>query len=129
MKKILAVVFVSLIAIVGCRAVAPVYNVEKAPVVSDAGTNVGADQVKKAIIRGGAGLGWMMKPVAAGHIVGTLNLRKHMAKVDIHYDAKSYSIKYKDSVELKYDGTNIHPNYNGWVQNLQRNIDIQLNML
>ena len=38
------------------------------------------------------------------------------------YDTKSYSIKYKDSSNLNYDGKSIHKNYNGWVENLDKAI-------
>jgi hypothetical protein len=49
--------------------------------------------------------------------------------VDIPYSAKSYSITYKSSSNLNYDGTTIHSNYNGWVQNLHKAINTQLNTL
>ena len=88
-----------------------------------------ADSVGKAILRAGGSLGWVMKKVKDGKLVGTLMLRKHVAIVAIDYSAKSYSIHYKDSQNLNYDGTNIHSNYNGWVQNLNRAIQSQLSML
>lgn len=49
-----------------------------------------------------------------------------MAQVDIPYNAKAYSIQYKNSANLKYDGVSIHSNYNGWVQNLDRAIQSRL---
>jgi hypothetical protein len=87
------------------------------------------DDVQKAIIRAGAGLGWQMKPVEPGLIVGTLTLRTHMAMVNVKYDAKTYSITYKDSSNLDYTGDSIHKNYNGWVTNLDRGIQSQLSNL
>jgi len=130
MKKLfvrLMLVLAAVGVIVGCRT-APVYNVENQTIVANV-KNVSASDVKKAIIRAGGSLGWQMKADKPGHILGTLFLRDHMAQVDINYSSKSYSITYKDSKNLKYDGTNIHNNYNGWVQNLQRNIDVQLSTL
>jgi hypothetical protein len=113
-------------ALTGCRT-APVYNVSDAPVnVSEKAT---ADDVKKAILDAGAGLGWQMIMVEPGHIEGRLFLRTHSAIVDIPYSTESYSITYKDSTELKYDGTNIHSNYNGWIQNLDRAIQGRLSAL
>ena len=40
----------------------------------------------------------------------------------------SYSIDYKNSLNLKYDSTKntIHKNYNGWIQNLDNAIQVQL---
>ena len=130
MKKLLFKFLILAVAagvVVGCKT-APVYNVEGQTIVTNV-ENVKMDDVKKAIIRGGASLNWVMKVDKPGHIVGTLNLRNHMAQVDINYTAKSYSITYKDSKELNYDGSNIHSNYNGWIQNLQRNIDVQLSTM
>ena len=84
---------------------------------------------KQYIFAAGTGLGWMMKEVEPGHIVATLALRSHIAKVDIKYDKKSYSITYKDSENLNYNGKSIHSNYNGWIQNLNRSIQAQLSNL
>ncbi len=80
-----------------------------------------ADQIRRA----GASLGWNMQTVSPGLIRGTLNLRDHQAIVDIPYDTERFSIRYSSSVNLNYDGTNIHPNYNSWVQRLQRTIIAQ----
>ena len=38
----------------------------------------------------------------------------------------TYSILYRDSNNLDYDGVNIHSNYNGWVQRLSAEINAQL---
>lgn len=131
MNKSLALVLLiglSLAIATGCRS-NPVYNVQDATVVTSTDKPASAEDVKKAIVRAGTALGWNMKTEKPGHIVGTINLRKHMAQVDIKYNAQSYSITYRDSQNLDYDGTNIHSNYNGWVQRLQQNIQSQLNML
>ena len=121
-KLPLLLAFIMTASLMGCRT-NPVYNVEGAPItISHKHTNV---DVEKSIIRAGATLGWQMKRVGKGHIVGTLHLRDHVAVVDITFDSKIYNIKYKSSVNLKYDGTNIHKNYNGWVQNLDRAIQAQ----
>ena len=120
-------VSLSLAFIAGCRSAA-VYNVDDAAVVTSV-DKYSAQDVKKAIMRAGGSLGWMMKENGPGKIVATLNIRKHMAKIDIDYSTKSYSIRYKDSQNLNYDGTNIHSNYNGWIQRLNDNIQIQLNTL
>ena len=114
----------SLALMVGCRT-ATLMDVKDAPVEA-ASKQVTADEVKEAILRAGARLGWRMREEKPGHLVGTLHLRSHMAQVDIPYSTKSYSILYKDSENLKYNGTSIHRNYNGWVQNLDRAIRTQL---
>jgi hypothetical protein len=112
----------------GCRT-APVMDVVDAPVIEPAGgPKLTADQVKLAIQRAGATLGWQIKEVQPFLLDGTLHLRTHMAKVNIPYSAERYSIVYKDSQNLQYDGTNIHRNYNGWVQNLDKAIKVQMGL-
>jgi hypothetical protein len=109
--------------LVGCR-IAPVYDVQSAPVVTSRPATM-AD-IERSIRAAGAGLGWQMVARGPGAMEGTLVLRDHRAVVDIKYDTKTYSIKYKDSSNLQYDGSSIHKNYNGWVQNLDNAIRASL---
>jgi hypothetical protein len=111
-------------ALAGCAQ--PIYNVKGAPVETPGGKPPTLAEVEKAVVRAGTALGWKMQPTKPGHVLGTLNLRSHTAIVDVTYDTRTYSITYKDSVELNYDGTNIHKNYNGWIQNLDKGIRAQL---
>ncbi len=113
------------VALAGCTS-QPIYNVQGAPIETVGGRPPSIGDVEKAILRAGAALGWKLQPVRPGAMVGTLSLRSHTAIVDVTYDARSYSITYKDSVELNYDGSNIHRNYNGWIQNLDKGIRAQL---
>jgi len=129
MRKLMPIlVLATAAAIVGCRATAPVQNVSGAPIEASI-PNPSLDAINKAIIRAGSTLGWQMTPKKPGLIEAELRLRTHMARVNIHYDTKTYSITYADSHDLAYDGANIHPNYNGWVQNLDRAIRAQLSTL
>jgi hypothetical protein len=110
-------------ALVSCRK-SPIYNVNNAAV--SAPKRVTLNDVRGAIERAGNGLGWQMQPTGPGRLVGTLNLRSHMAQVDIQYTTTSYSITYRDSKDLNYDGSNIHSNYNNWIRNLDQAIKQQL---
>ena len=110
--------------ITGC--VKPVHDVHDSAVTTVRDISLSKKEVKKAIIRAGIHKGWKMKEVKPGHIVGTLHLRDHMAKVNIKYSEKRYSITYKDSSNLNYDGTNIHRNYNNWIIYLDRAIQVYL---
>jgi hypothetical protein len=122
----LAVLAAAMVGMAGCRTVA-VYDVVDAPVVTPAGgQKLSSAQVRNAIIRAGQGLGWQIKEVQPFLLEGTLHLRTHMARVNIPYSAERYSIVYKDSENLQYDGKMIHSNYNGWVQNLDKAIKTQL---
>lgn len=106
-----------LFLVAACRAT-PVYNVEQAAFT--AGLTI--EQARLAIIRGGDWHGWQVRDIGPGQAVATLNLRNHKAVVDITYDRKTFSIAYKSSTNLDYDGETIHQKYNGWVSNLARSI-------
>jgi PBP1b-binding outer membrane lipoprotein LpoB len=123
-KKLL---FIALLAftlgLMGCRT-EPVYNVQDSP-VNTVG-KISKTNVKKAIMAAGAGLGWRMKEVKPGHIVGSIMLRGNTATVDIPYTTKTYSIVYKNSNGLKYDGSKINKQYNKWIMNLDNAIQQRL---
>ena len=114
------------IALTACNTIAPIQNVENVPVSSSSNKPLTPAEVRGAIVRAGAGLGWIMKDAGPGTINGTLILRTHTAEVQIPYSAASYSIVYKSSINLQESGGKIHRNYNGWVQNLNRGINAQL---
>ncbi len=124
--RLFAVVCIAIL--LGACRVATVYEVKDAAVVANK-ANPTKDDVRKAIVRAGAGLGWQIKDNGPDAMVGTLVLRDHVAVVDIPFSAKQYSITYKSSTNLNYDGTSIHSNYNGWVQNLSKAISAQLSTL
>jgi len=127
MRLIGILIAASALALGACAAGQPIYNVEQAPIVAQ--KSLSMNDVRTAIIRAGSGLGWTMAPEAPGRIKGTLNVRQHMAVVDITHDTKSYSIKYRDSQGLHAKDGTIHKNYNGWVQNLDKRIRNELNLL
>ena len=125
-----AAIVVSVLVLIaaGCRGGMPVYNVTDSPVAASK-PNPSVDEVGKAIQKAGAALGWQMKPTKPGHMLATLNLREHTAVADVTYNAKSFSIQYKDSAGLKYDGQTIHPQYNNWITNLEKRIRVELTAL
>jgi hypothetical protein len=118
MRNIAAILLIGfgVASVAGCAQ--PIYNVKDAAVTRSLTTA----QVRLAIVRAGATLDWQMQEVRPNLIEGTVYLSSHEAQVDISYSAERYSIVYKDSVNLLYDGTNIHKNYNGWIRNLDRAI-------
>ncbi len=117
------VFFLVLIAgvVASCRT-APVLNVVETPFTTKAPSIEAAD---KAVKRAGAALGWQMKTVDSGHILATLPIRTHIAVVDVKFNTGDFSILYKSSTNLKYEGGSIHSNYNGWVTNLRDGIIAQ----
>jgi hypothetical protein len=109
-----------------CMRCAPILNVSDAAVVGPAGKRVSAGDVRAAIIRAGAGLGWQIKDDGPGKLQGTLVLRTHTAVVAIPYSATSYSIQYLSSINLDAGEGQIHRNYNGWISNLAKGINAQV---
>lgn len=128
-QLIIALVLMGTLLLVGCRS-APIYNVIDMPVYTSVESYT-AEDVKQAIIRAGVSLGWRITESAPGKLVGVLNLRRHMAKIDIPYSKQGYSLLYNDSNELIYnpDKGEIHAKYNGWIQRLDRVIRSNLSML
>jgi hypothetical protein len=112
-------------AVAGCSSV-PIMNVSDATTNAPTGKALSREQVRSAIVRAGAVLGWRMVDENPNVLVGTLQLRTHTAVVEIPYSTSSYSIKYRSSVNLDERGGSIHKNYNGWIQNLTRDINAQL---
>jgi hypothetical protein len=112
---------VAFVALAGCNVV-PIRNINDAPVVLGSGKAATADQVRTAIVGAGTGLGWTMTPTAPGLVTGRIVLRGHTALIDVRYTATTYTIAYKDSTNLDFRDGQIHKNYNGWIENLNREI-------
>jgi len=108
---------------------APVYNVIASPIPSNPAATM--ENIQKAVMRAGLTLGWQVAPQAPGKLEAILILRTHRAVVEITHDTKTFSITYKDSTNISYDPENktVHSNYNGWIQNLEKGIRIQVQTL
>jgi hypothetical protein len=115
-----------LVLLMGARQV-PLVNPE--PIAVPAGLTEAkiAKSIKAALV----GRTWVVSEEQPGHMVATLNLREHMAKIDITYDTGKVAMRYLDSKELMYGEkkgvTVIHRNYLSWIQNLVT--DISRNMV
>ncbi|GAA5215107.1 hypothetical protein ACFSJ3_01490 [Corallincola platygyrae] len=108
----------------GCKST-PVANLEGEQIPS----GLTEAQFVKAVTEAGHLRGWVIKKESDGHLVGDIQVRSHYAAVDINYSASEYSITYKDSENLKYDGERIHRKYNQWISNLNLDIQKELRML
>ncbi|MCF6308961.1 MAG: hypothetical protein L3J19_00575 [Sulfurimonas sp.] len=134
MKRILKLGLIALVlslSFAGCRT-ASIQNVPEQSVVTlSTKKNISNDDVFKAILRAGVGLGWNVHKIEEGVAEATLHLRTHKAVVTIKYDTNTYTISYKESSNLKYDREKqtIHQNYNGWITNLNQAIQSQLTLL
>lgn len=115
--------FLLALAITACvNHATPIYNVERSSFNSTEALD--ASRAEQAIKAAGSRIGWNMETLSPGLIRGTLNLREHVAVIDINYDGRGFSIDYVDSENLNYDeATNaIHKSYNKWIGILERRI-------
>lgn len=94
--------------------------------------NVTQDNLRAAIIRGGARRNWTVLKEAAGEIqLKQSRGGKHEATVKVAYDASGYQLGYADSFNLNYDAgrQRIHPTYNFWLRNLSADIASEVGLL
>lgn len=63
--------------------------------------------------------GWQMQSVRPGLLRGTNTWRSHQMTVDVSFDVRTFSITYVNSVNLDYNGAQIHSAYNDRVRALE----------
>jgi hypothetical protein len=88
-----------------------------------------ADQVRKAIVVAGSksGYPWTVVGESPGVLKMSTTVRgKHVVVVEVSYTPTSYGIKYVSSENMGYQGGLIHPNYNNWVRQFIRSINVEL---
>lgn len=130
-----AALIVAALAVAGCRPLVPVNNVTDASFGSSLYSTANVlslDDYERAISRAGADRGWAFTRIAPGQLEGTLDVRgKHEATVDVVFNTETYSISYKSSQNLKYHAPSnlIHPNYNNWIDLLDRDIQAEIQKL
>ena len=133
--KNIVLVIVAVTMLDACQRIRPIYEVHS-QVIPATGTSLTVSQVETRIIKAGASLGWLMKPVKPGLVLGTIRGGKHSAVVRIEYDTNTYSILYDASQRLyegiasegePYEGQRvIHKRYNQYVKTLNRQIETYL---
>lgn len=126
MKTKLAAALICSVLLAACAA-QPIYSVPDQPITTS--KSLKHDEVRAAIGRGAARYGWKVRDEGPNTVVATIDLRTHHAEVTIKYDTRNYSIEYKDSNNLNYDGAHIHHAYNGWIHNLQKGINAELSAI
>ncbi len=133
MKKILSllgILFFVLFIITGCGKGSIVQNIDNSNYID--AKNITMAKVEKAITKGAIRKGWTTKKIKTGLLESKVNVRgKHFVMVNIAYNTKGYKIIYKDSQNMNYNpqDNTIHPNYNKWIGNLERNINYELSLI
>lgn len=121
-KKIAGALLIFVSLTFACKT-APVHDVNR----SDVPPGLSIDEVGDVIERAARQRGWSVVRQAPAHIVASIVVRgRHRASVDITFDQKAFSIRHRDSENLRYDGERIHRNYNSWILRLERTIRDEL---
>ncbi len=135
MKSILASIALLLSLVVSTPALArasvlidelPLY-----PAAAASGKSMTLDDVRRTIQTAALLKNWSLEERAPGAMLATFQVRgKHTIMVDITYTADGYTFAYNNSTNMNYKKENglelIHPNYNKWVQDLRKAIQIEL---
>jgi hypothetical protein len=129
-------VLVMLLSVFSLFAFSGAVQARQAPLADPAPVSIPAkltqDQVVKDIKRALIGRGWTITAERAGEIESTLYLRDHVAVVRVTWDTQTIRIAYVDSKNLDYKVRNgktyIHPNYLGWVSNIAKDMNTNLQL-
>ncbi|MEM6710305.1 MAG: hypothetical protein AAF648_16105 [Pseudomonadota bacterium] len=104
------------------HALAPIIDLEDQPIPD----NLSLEQIKRGIRMGALNKGWVVKDAGSNAFEATLFVRKHVVKVKIAWTRSDYAITYISSQNMKAREGQIHRKYNGWVTNLNNNIQREL---
>lgn len=118
MRRI-AVPMVLLALLLGACRTAPIYNVQRAPIGM---SGASLEDVGVWIDRAARLQEWRTEAVAPGTLLVTKSRGRHVATATIRYDATSYSITLRNSIDLKQRHGEIHKAYNEWIRSLDRTI-------
>jgi len=105
----------------------PIYNVENRAFATQ--EILPLETIQRRIKLIGSARGWAFEDIKPGHMVGNVGTHKHNAKADIYFDQANFSIKYRESYNLReHDGT-IHHRYNRWIELLERDIVTKIGLV
>ena len=116
--------FAVIVALAGCARTVAIDNIQ-----TSLGSGHTAEQVKTAIFKAGTARSWIMNEAGPGIIKARQQSRDHVADIRINYSKSGYSIHYDSSQNLSASAGKIHPNYNRWVHNLNKDIQVNLSAL
>ncbi|WP_264874403.1 hypothetical protein [Vibrio agarivorans] len=122
--NVIKCVLVSLLCFAPLAHAAKVVPIEGQPLHSE----MSYEDARRLFSAAAAKRGWQIKDGEVDNsLIADLYVRSHYVSVDITLNQSTYDINYRDSENMKYkpDGT-IHKKYNGWVRNLNSDIQKQL---
>ena len=103
---------------VQARGSVPIQEFENVSATRASGQPASAMQIKAGFEAAARARGWQVSTPSPDKMIATLHVRgKHTVSTEINYAPGTYTVKYKDSVNMNFEPPNmIHPFYNKWVQ-------------
>ena len=100
-----------------------IYTGGHAP-VSQIGNTPTLTQVDKAVKDSLIGRGWIPSKITNNSYTGLYKKRSLMAKIKVLFNTSTFTVEHLESTNLDDDASDhiIHPTYNRWFQNLERDI-------
>lgn len=111
------VLIASVFLVTAC--VRPIPSVENEKLLTP--ENASLSQVAREIERA-AELLWKVERIEAGRFEVRRQVSSHILVLEITHTAKTMSIRYKDSVNFRYNGTTIHKTASKWIRQLRSSI-------
>jgi hypothetical protein len=102
-----------------------VYNVDNRPMPVSV-QKLPMERIETLIIEAGQSRQWVFDKAGPGHLVASQTAPKYAASVDVFFDQQTYRISYRTSRGLEEKNGTIHPHYNFWVRNLDKDIETRL---
>ena len=122
MRALLVAVTLAL-ASAGCAMTMPMPNYDHQNITQ---FRRSTDEVGAAIERALVSRNWVVTARRPGELDASLVGPEFRADITIPYSATTYSLRYRESQGLDYDGENIHRHYNNWLNNLTISIEREL---
>lgn len=119
------------ILLIAAACTKPIYKVEASSYGWGPQKGVTLAQMRSTIEKTARDLGWELSDVRPGSFTAKRDwgARKHNVVVAVVYNEKNFSIRYKDSVNMSYDGSSIHHTYNDMVSTLKDHIKTNVSTL
>ena len=126
-RNLLAACLIVLLS--ACAKITPIYNIELETIVTASGNAPTLDQARYTIRRAVIAKTWKVKDTGPNSIEANRYKGVKHAQVAIKFSPTEYSIHYKSSKQLLYDGFKIHRRYNSWVKGLRKKINLYFSQL
>jgi len=119
-----SIFIISLILLSGCQTTVPLYNAKNISISPR--LSASNEEIAEAIWSAARRQGWKTERMGDRKIKAVKHIRSHSITVSINYSKSSFDIFYVDSNNLKFDGSNIHKNYNIWIHQLEESIQNEI---